>query len=143
MPNYSLKHARSGSDRWTASSSPLINSTSPLLTGAIVSLSDFHKVSRAAGPKGQMGKNSRVPPQIRTIEPKAMKIMTLSKRTGLILSLLIATTCCTLGCGDKPERLDLSAEQWREDLKYLAHTLPARHANRQIEHLNRDAMWPV
>jgi len=85
--------------------------------------------------------------------------MTLSKRTGLILSLLIATTCCTLGCGDKPERLDLSAEPWREDLKYLAHTLLARHANayhfilkerfkaavadldRQIEHLNRDAMW--
>ena len=46
-----------------------------------------------------------------------MKSMTLSKRTGLILSLLIATTCCTLGCGDKAERLDLSAEQWREDLK--------------------------
>jgi hypothetical protein len=88
-----------------------------------------------------------------------MKRMTLSKRTGLILSLLIATICCTLSCRDKPERLDLSTEQWREDLKYLAHTLPARHANayhftskerfnaavadldRQIEHLNSDAMW--
>jgi Peptidase family S41 len=85
--------------------------------------------------------------------------MSLSKRAGLILSLLIATTCCTLGCGDKPERLDLSAEQWREDLKYLARTLPARHASafhftpkerfnaavtdldREIEHLNGDAVW--
>jgi hypothetical protein len=88
-----------------------------------------------------------------------MNRMTVSKRTGLILSLLIATTCCTLDCGDKPERLDLSAEQWREDLKYLARTLPARHANvyhftpkerfhaavadldGQIEHLNSDAVW--
>jgi hypothetical protein len=83
----------------------------------------------------------------------------LSRRAGLILSLLIATTCCTLGCGDKPETLDLSAEQWREDLKYLARTLPARHASayhftpkdrfdaavadldRQIGHLNSDAVW--
>ena len=82
----------------------------------------------------------------------------MSKRIGLILSLSIATTC-TLGCGDKPERLDLSAEQWREDLKYLARTLPGRHANvyhftpkerfdsavadldRQIGHLNNDAVW--
>jgi hypothetical protein len=35
-PNYSLKHARSGSDRWTASNSPLINATSPLLAVAIL-----------------------------------------------------------------------------------------------------------
>src|SRR5208282_6805163 len=47
-PNYSLKHARSGSDRWTASNSPLINSTSPLLTVSIIPLSDFHELSRAA-----------------------------------------------------------------------------------------------
>lgn len=88
-----------------------------------------------------------------------MKRMGLSKRTGLILSLLAATACCTLSCGDKPERLDLSPKQWREDLKYLARTLPARHASayhftskepfnvavadldRQIEHLTGDAVW--
>src|SRR6267154_1897085 len=50
-PNYSLKHARSGSDRWTVSKSPLINATSPLRAVAILPLSDFHKVSRAEGPK--------------------------------------------------------------------------------------------
>src|SRR5882724_8385801 len=50
-PNYSLEHARPGSDRWTASNSPLICSTSPLQTVAILSLSDFHKISRAEGPK--------------------------------------------------------------------------------------------
>src|SRR3974390_1101065 len=44
-PNYSLKHARSGSDRWTVSNSPLINATSPLLTATILPLSDFHKIS--------------------------------------------------------------------------------------------------
>src|SRR5437899_9420841 len=49
--NYSLKHARSGSDRWTVSNSPLINATSPLLTATILPLSDFHKISRAEGPK--------------------------------------------------------------------------------------------
>ena len=47
----SLKHARSGSDRWTVSNSPLINATSPLLTATILPLSDFHKISRAEGPK--------------------------------------------------------------------------------------------
>src|SRR5205809_763105 len=47
----SLKHARSGSDRWTVSNSPLINATSPLRAVAILPLSDFHKVSRAEGPK--------------------------------------------------------------------------------------------
>src|SRR6266480_3308530 len=50
-PNDSLKHARSGSDRWTVSNSPLINATSPLRAVAILPLSDFHKVSRAEGPK--------------------------------------------------------------------------------------------
>src|SRR6266480_3314822 len=50
-PNDSLKHARSGSDRWTVSNSPLINATSPLRAVAILPLSDFHKVSRAEGPR--------------------------------------------------------------------------------------------
>src|SRR5215469_6306030 len=55
-PNYSLKHARSGSDRWTASNPPLISSTSPLQTVAMLPPRNFHKVSRAAGPKGQVGR---------------------------------------------------------------------------------------
>src|SRR5882762_2460869 len=49
-PNYSLKHARPGSDRWTASNFPLISSTSPLQTVAILPLSDFHR-----GPKALKG----------------------------------------------------------------------------------------
>jgi hypothetical protein len=57
------------------------------------------------------------------------------------------------------ENLDLSAAQWREDLAFLAHELPARHASAfhftpreqfeaavasldaQVAHLNSDAIW--
>src|SRR5438876_11728371 len=51
-PNYSLNHARSGSDTRTASTSPLRNQSrrseaSPILPST---LSYFHEISRAAGP---------------------------------------------------------------------------------------------
>jgi hypothetical protein len=45
-----IEHARSGSDRWTASNSPLINSTSPFPTVAMLPSRPFHKVSRASWP---------------------------------------------------------------------------------------------
>ena len=52
MPNYSLNHARSGSDTRTASTSPLRNQSrrseaSPILPSTV---SYFHVISRAAGP---------------------------------------------------------------------------------------------
>src|SRR5215472_4861151 len=49
----SLNHARSGSDRVTASTAPLMSSTSPLpgVPHCALALSDFHEVSRAVGPK--------------------------------------------------------------------------------------------
>src|ERR1700745_963356 len=56
--NESLKHARSGSDRWTVSNSPLINAPSPLRAVAILPVSDFHKVSRAEGPQRTDGMSS-------------------------------------------------------------------------------------
>src|SRR6266481_1008151 len=40
--HYSLKHARSGSDTYTASTSSTVASTSPLQAVAILPLSDFH-----------------------------------------------------------------------------------------------------
>src|ERR1035437_10301681 len=51
-PNYSLNHARSGSDTRTASTSPLRNQSrrsaaSPILPAT---LGYFHEISRAAGP---------------------------------------------------------------------------------------------
>src|SRR2546430_17562844 len=51
-PNYSLNHARSGSDTRTASTSPLRNQSrrseaSPILPST---RSYFHEISRAAGP---------------------------------------------------------------------------------------------
>src|SRR5437667_5549466 len=55
-PNYSLKHARSGSDTYTASTSSTVASTSPLQAVAILPLSDFHEISRAAGPKRHLQK---------------------------------------------------------------------------------------
>src|ERR1700704_55226 len=54
-PNYSLKHARPGSDRWTASNFPLISSTSPLQTVAILPLSGFIKFRGPKALKGQLG----------------------------------------------------------------------------------------
>ncbi len=51
-PNYSLNHARSGSDTYTASTSSTVHSTSPLRARAILTLYDFHEISRAAGPIG-------------------------------------------------------------------------------------------
>src|SRR5213078_1329158 len=55
--NYSLKHARSGSDTYTASTSSTVASTSPLQAVAILPLSDFHEISRAAGPKRHLQKS--------------------------------------------------------------------------------------
>src|ERR1700691_353052 len=57
-PNYSLNHARSGSDTRTASTSPLRNRSrrseaSPILHWT---LSYFHEISRAAGPNRHAGK---------------------------------------------------------------------------------------
>jgi hypothetical protein len=49
----SLDHARSGSDNLTASTYPLLKSTSQRRAIAILHLTDFHDVSRAGGPKGQ------------------------------------------------------------------------------------------
>jgi hypothetical protein len=51
MPNYSLKHARSGSDSLYSLGFSNGWSTSPLRTVAILPRSDFHKLSRAEGPK--------------------------------------------------------------------------------------------
>src|SRR5215831_17478402 len=59
---YSLYHARSGSHTLTASASPLSKSISPL--PAIVeycsALSDFHLVSRPAGPRSQLRPHIRL-----------------------------------------------------------------------------------
>jgi hypothetical protein len=59
----------------------------------------------------------------------------------------------------KPENLNLSTQQWREDLQFLAKQLPKRHANAfhftprerfekaivdldaQLEHSNSDEAW--
>ncbi len=88
--------------------------------------------------------------------------MKITKETSLVLALWVAlcgASICASGCRDKPENLDLSVEQWRQDLKYLARTLPAKHANafhytskerfeatvanldRELEHLNSDEIW--
>src|SRR5438132_873311 len=64
-PNYSLKHARSGSDTYTASTSSTVASTSPLQAVAILPLSDFHEISRAAGPKRHLPTTSRRSPSRR------------------------------------------------------------------------------
>src|SRR2546430_4796664 len=50
-PNYSLKHAHSGSDNLTASTSSTVYSTSPLRASAILTQHDFHELSRAPGPQ--------------------------------------------------------------------------------------------
>ena len=42
--------------------------------------------------------------------------------TGILVSLWI-------GLEQKPENLQLSTQQWREDLRFLARELPKRHAN--------------
>ena len=42
--------------------------------------------------------------------------------TGVLVSLWITL-------GQKPENLELSTQQWREDLQFLARELPKRHAN--------------
>src|SRR5271156_6675942 len=57
MPNYSLNHARSGSDTRTASTSPLRNESrrskaSPIMPSA---LSYFHELSWAEGPSRDAG----------------------------------------------------------------------------------------
>jgi len=51
-PTYSLNYARSGSDISTVSASPVRVSTSLLRAVTILTLSDFHEVSRAVGPGG-------------------------------------------------------------------------------------------
>jgi len=61
--------------------------------------------------------------------------------------------------GDEPEKLTLSAQQWHEDLQFLARTLPEKHANafhytskekfeaavseldKQLDHIDSDAGW--
>src|ERR1700751_681271 len=50
-PNYSLKHARSGSDKCSASTSPLESRPRHPRAAAILTRAHFHKVSRAAGPQ--------------------------------------------------------------------------------------------
>lgn len=88
--------------------------------------------------------------------------MNIAKEAGVILALVAALSgagICASGCGDKQENLNLSVQQWREDLKYLARTLPAKHANafhctskerfeasvvdldRQLTNLNSDEIW--
>lgn len=88
--------------------------------------------------------------------------MKITKETSLVLSLWVALSGASFyasGCGDKPENLGLAVQQWREDLKYLARTLPAKHANafhytskesfeasvanldRELEHLDSDEIW--
>jgi hypothetical protein len=67
-----------------------------------------------------------------------------------------AVALCIAAYSDQPEKLDLPVQQWREDLQYLARTLPTKHANafhftskerfesgvadldRQLDHLNSD-----
>jgi hypothetical protein len=63
MPIYSLNHARSGSDRVTASTAPLSVSTSPLpgVPHCALALTDFHEVSRAVGPNRTGSKNQTNP----------------------------------------------------------------------------------
>src|SRR6266436_2900721 len=56
-PNYSLKHARPGSDRVTASTSPLISATSPLGPLRSYLCVIFMRFRGPAGPKGQSRKN--------------------------------------------------------------------------------------
>jgi hypothetical protein len=60
-PNYSLNHARPGSDNLTASTYPLLyrpRRSGPL---AIIPLSHFHGVSRAGGPKRQLTRPRELP----------------------------------------------------------------------------------
>jgi len=77
-----------------------------------------------------------------------------------MVALGAVTFCvCVPGYADQSERLDLSTQEWRDDLQYLARTLPAKHANvfhytskerfeaavaeldRQLDHLDSDATW--
>ena len=55
MPNYSLNHARSGSDSLSASISPMWfrPRRSGPLRSYLLPLGDFHELSRAARPNGQ------------------------------------------------------------------------------------------
>ena len=59
-PVNSLNHAHSGSDSLYSFNFSNVGSTSPLRAVAILPQSDFHEVSRAAGPKGQPCKLLRV-----------------------------------------------------------------------------------
>jgi Peptidase family S41 len=80
---------------------------------------------------------------------------------GALAALLVAGVLVALWTGlrQKPENLQLSTQQWREDLQFLARELPKRHANAfhftprerfekavadldsQLEHADSDMAW--
>ncbi|HXJ42321.1 MAG TPA: hypothetical protein VNH18_23780, partial [Bryobacteraceae bacterium] len=57
--------------------------------------------------------------------------MSKSILVGALGALAVAGVVVALWAGlrQKPENLQLSAQQWREDLQFLARELPKRHAN--------------
>jgi hypothetical protein len=85
------------------------------------------------------------------------------RRPLLACALVLAVACVALVLWSrlrpKPENLHLSAQQWREDLQFLANELPKRHANAfhftsrqqferavveldaQLEHSDADGVW--
>jgi hypothetical protein len=59
--NYSVNHARSGSNSCSASLAPWLISISPLPAAILHSPADFHALSRASGPSSnQLRKSSRL-----------------------------------------------------------------------------------
>jgi hypothetical protein len=66
--NYSVNHARSGSNSCSASLTPWLISTSPLPAPPFCTSDDFHVLSRASGPScNQLRNSSHTPRQLSTL----------------------------------------------------------------------------
>src|SRR5262245_40492495 len=59
---------------------------------------------------------------------QAMRFNTWLRSAGMI-TLLLTSEGILRADDDKQPRLNLTAEQWREDLQFFARELPKRHAN--------------